>query len=239
MSAEIHYSGPLEFVSWGPLAQFTKPGFRSDRSTFLVPPPTAAEGMVKSIAFHPEAQVHKGEKCNLAVEISEIQVLNPIDTVRVRTNEIDELPHPDQPYYVHGSIGKKKGTRRQTSNILLVDPMYRIKFRYLSFRADFAEKFFYIFKRRLAKGQCFRQMAMGRRRYVGYSREVCPQDVPLDINMDLGFIPWHIDYHQKTERGRTRTEKTLHTFQGRLIKGTLKVPSYFKSRLQSGQEINL
>lgn len=222
----LYRSEPQRFVAWGDLGLFTRPAFRSDRVTQPFIPPTAAEGIVKSIFWHPEAKIHEGEKNRLGVEILELQALSPIQTIRMRKNEIKECPKRDNPYDV---------VQRQTSLVLLKDPKYLIQFTYVSTDRMIPKKAAEIFKRRLSKGQCFQQPCFGRRRYVAFFREATAEDQPLPIDQDLGKFPWRIEY---PKRGK-HTQMELHTFDAKLEGGVLQVPSYFDSCVEQGREVQL
>lgn len=220
----LYRSETLSLVVWGELGNFTKAEFRSDRLTHPLIPPTAAEGVVKSISYHPEAKIHEGEKAALGVEILEIHVLNPIRTESLRLNEIGELPKE----------GPCRVVPRQTSVVVVTDPKYLIKFCYVSRTSGaMVKKAAEIFKRRMAKGQCFQQTCLGRRRYPGYVRNATKDDVPINVDMDLGRFPWRVEYSSDGRRER------LQTWDAKLRGGVLVVPSYLDAMETSGKEADL
>lgn len=225
----LYRSEPLRLVVWGELGVFTKPEFRTDRVTHLIIPPTAALGIVSSIFLHPEADIHNGESPRLGIEVSEIRVLNPIKTTTFRVNEIGKLPTKTGSCSLDST---HPNNVMQTSVCAVKDPKYLIEFTYVSNDSwQMAKKGAEIFKRRLTKGQCFRQPCLGRRRYLAHVREATTDDVPLDLDLDLGEFPWRIEY----DRGR----KVLHTFDARVRGGVLKVPSYLDAAVARGEEPRL
>jgi len=223
---KLYRSEPLRLVAWGDFGLFTRPAFRADRVTQPLIPPTAAKGLVKAIAWHPEAKLDKGEHTRLEVETTAIHVLNPIRTMRMRMNEVERLPVKDRPYEV---------TPKQTSLVVLKEPKYLIEFNYIATSPDIAKKFAEMFKRRLSKGQTFRQPCFGRRRYVAFVREATDADRALPVNRDLGDFPWHIEY----KPGKRGLQMVLHTFKAHLTEGVLRVPSYYDACLERSEEVRL
>lgn len=228
----LYRSDPVEMVVWGELGMFTKPEFRTDRVSYPIVPPTAALGMFRSVSWHPEAEIHEGKAPRLGIEVEEIQVLNPIKTVTMRVNEIGNLPTPGKTLVAHGSK-PYTGNVMQTTLHLVKEPKYLIRATYVSNDSwHVAKKGVEMFKRRLKRGGCHRQPYLGRRGYMAHVRKPTEGDVPLDINLDLGKIPWRIEYGKG---GRKR----LHTFDARLRRGVLVVPSFLDAAYKQGREIQL
>ena len=165
----------------------------------------------------------------LGLEASEIWVLNPIRTTSIRLNEVGELPFKDNAKVVGTSVN---GSARQTTVVALQDPKYLLEFSYVSRDSGLlVKKAAEIFKRRLSKGQCFRQPCMGRRRYAAYVKEPDGTEIPIDVNLDLGRFPWRVLY---TARG-----KRLESYDAKLRRGVLVVPSYLDAAEARGEEPRL
>lgn len=223
----IYRSKHIKFVAWGDFACFTKPEFRSDRVTNPIITPTAAEGLCRAIHWHPESDIHGGEPSALGVEISEIWVLNPIRTTAMRMNEVGELPVRDKVCVIEP---------RQTSVVLVRDPKYLIEFQYVARSSQaLVDKNETIFRRRLRTGQCFMQPYFGRRRYPAFFREAEPGDRPIDVDLELGQFPWRIEYDGI---GRD-APRWLHTFNARLRRGVLAIPSYLDAMETAGRQVAL
>lgn len=224
----LYRSEPLRLVAFGELGVFTKTEYRSDRLTHPVMPPTAAQGLVGSVFLHPEAKIHEGEEPRLGIEVSEIWVLNPIEHTTLCLNEVGTFPK-DKVRLVDTRISNSS---RQTTVVALRNPRYMVEFSYVSRDSNkMVKKGAEIFKRRLSKGQCFRQACMGRRRYPAYVEEPSGAEVPVDVDLDLGRFPWRILY--------SREGKQLETWEAKLRRGVLVVPSYLEAAAARGEEPRL
>jgi len=224
----LYRSEKLSFVAWGELGVFGKAEFRSDPMTHLVMPPTAAIGIVRSIFWHPEADIHAGEEPRLGIEVSRIEVLSPIRTTSLRLNEVGKLPVRGRPMALHGS----NKNIRQTTVVALRDPQYLVEFTYVSRDSGkMVKKAAEIFKRRLSKGQCFRQSCFGRRRYLAHVKEIDGTEKPVDLDLDLGKFPWRVLY---TDQG-----KRLECFDAKVRGGVLEIPSYLEAAEARGEEARL
>lgn len=144
--------------------------------------------------------------------------------MRMRLNEIDELPRAGRVCLIKP---------RQTSVVVLRDLKYLIQGVYIARSQARADKGAKIFARRLSKGQSFRQPCFGRRRYPAYFREAQPDDVPIDVDLDLGKLPWRIEYSGE------HAEKHLHCFDAVVRRGVLAVPSWFDHVERAGLEVQL
>lgn len=221
----LYRSELLRFVVEGPFGCFTQPGFRTDRVSYPVCTWTAAAGMAKAVFWHSWADVHAGETARLEVDVQCIKVLNPIQTMRMRVNEVATRPLPHKPYFVEPS---------QSSILLLRDPKYLIEFNYVTFdtndRSHSPHKAAEIFTRRLARGQHHRNPCFGRRRYGAFVREPTDEDVPIEETRDLGRMPWGIEW---TKDG----EQILHTLDMKMVQGIVRASSSFFEMLHAKGDI--
>lgn len=232
----LYRSNKIECTIEGELACFTPPSYRTDRVSYPVMPPTAALGVVSSIAYHPEAQIHDGEDPRLGIEVHEIAVLKPLQTTTFRLNEVGTIREKGVEILSTSPPDKLM----QTSVCALKDVKYRFTFSYVSYESgEMVKKWEEIFKRRLQKGQCFRQPCLGRRRYVGHVKMSSSED-PINLTMDLGSLPWRVEYYDKKEpRKQAIRKKVLHTFPATMRQGVVEVPSFLEDALQKGRKPRL
>jgi hypothetical protein len=196
--------------------------FRSDPVSHGMIPPTAGEGIVRSIFWHPEAHIHKGEPCALGVEVQALWLLNPIKFTSFKLNEVGKLPVKAKPCVIEP---------RQTSVVAVKDAKYLIQAVYVGRTPEVVEKAANIFHQRLRRNQSFRQPCLGRRRYMAFFREPNASDVPLDVDMDLGSFPWKMEY--------LGDRKQLRNFKAVMRRGVVAVPSWYDHVEQQGGEVQL
>ena len=214
----MYRSETLRLVAWGPYGLFTRPETRADRVSYLVCTPPAGAGIAKAVNWHPEADIKRGEVARADVDVSRIWVLNPIDMITMKVNEMENLP-------LVSEIGATCTIKpRQTTLVLLRDPSFLIEFEYVSPDRDVVVKLAEMFKRRLAKGQHFRHPCFGRRRYPCFVREATKQDRPIPEDDDFGRISLGIEYRNG--------EKILHTFHAKMRVGVIEVNPTFFSKLE-------
>lgn len=142
-------------------ALFTRPELKVERVSYDVPTPSALEGLIKSIYWKPSVRY----------KIDRIVVFNPVRFINIRRNEVKNkvmLSKVKQQINGTGSpeiIASEE--RSQRASMLLKDVKYGIEFHFelTGLKSDQAdeceEKHYNILKRRLEKGQCFRQPCLG------------------------------------------------------------------------------
>lgn len=161
----------------------------------------------------------------MAWYVERIKVLAPIRFTSFRRNEVNSRVAT-----ITTSLIRSGGTapvlfadedRAQRNTVALRDVDYIIEARFvLTSRAgpdDSIPKFVEMFRRRLAKGQCFSQPYLGCREFAA---EVLPTNgapPPQPENRRLGYILWHVEYDSK---GHGRA----HFFDAELVNGVLEVP---------------
>lgn len=183
---------------WGDYACFTRPEFKVERMTYDVPTPSAARGLIESIWWHPGA----------SFTIDRIHVLNEIRPTSVRRNELKSkalasamrsavngkapIPHIDRAADI-----------QQRASVVLTDVRYVIECHFEltpdANETDNAGKFCDIFRRRLAKGQCYSQPYLGTREFAANFR-AWPDGQEIrgyysdTGELDLGFMLYDMDY---------------------------------------------
>lgn len=187
---------------WGPIACFTRPELKVERVSYDVITPSAARAIFEAIFWKPA--IHW--------QVTKIEVLNPIQWISVRRNEV-------------GAVASKKPIfieekRQQKNTLMLRDVRYRIwaKLEFIPKRkrmdsknprndSEEAEllhkdenpgKYNAMFERRAAKGQCFTQPYLGTRECTASFRLVNPEsdslDAPISESRDFGIMLYDMDF---------------------------------------------
>ena len=188
---------------WGDYACFTRPELKVERVSYDVITPSAARAIFEAILF---------KKYAMRWQVTKIEVLNPIKWTSVRRNEV-------------GATANVKGTgiyiedkRQQKNSLLLKDVKYRIWARLVFIpvserpKEAFAKhkpgadenpmKYYQMFERRAAGGQCFTQPYLGTREFSASFRLVNPDEDELSPalsaeqggNRDLGIMLYDMDF---------------------------------------------
>ena len=155
---------------WGDYACFTRPELKVERVSYDVITPSAARAIFEAILF---------KKYAMRWQVTKIEVLNPIKWTSVRRNEV-------------GATANVKSTgiyiedkRQQKNSLLLKDVKYRIWAKLVFIpvserpKEAFAKhkpgadenpmKYYQMFERRAAGGQCFTQPYLGTREFLRHS----------------------------------------------------------------------
>ncbi|WP_131667663.1 type I-C CRISPR-associated protein Cas5c [Psychrobacter pygoscelis] len=192
---------------WGDYALFTRPEMKVERVSYPVITPSACRAIFEAILWKPAIEW----------QIKRIEVLNPIEWISVRRNEVGVKMSTRNAQSMMN--GKGKGdydividdNRQQRASLLLKDVRYRI---YADFvmtnkagKADNRSKFAQMFERRANKGQCFYQPYLGCREFSCFFQLIeldkknqpillDPPDAfePISDNQDLGFMLYDLDY---------------------------------------------
>lgn len=173
----------FKIIVEGDYACFTRPEMKVERVSYDVPTPGALEGMLKSIYWKPA----------IRYVIDKIVVLNPIEFVNIRRNEVKDkasyskIKHCMKGTWDDPSIYASE-SRSQRASMVLKNVRYGIEFHFeltglRSADPDEGEsKHYNIIKRRLENGQCFRTPCFG-------CAEFPVKRVTLVENIDLTHIP--------------------------------------------------
>lgn len=216
----------LEVRVAGELACFTRPESKVERVSYAVMTPSAARGVLEAILWKPEFAWH----------VREIAVLKEPRFFSIRRNELQSpqrasVAEAGDHYYADQD-------RAQRHTLALRDVAYVI-------RADIAlrphatepvAKYRDMFRRRVARGQCFQQPYLGCREFVAAFEEPRPDERPLDLTMDLGMMlldqgfavdptgPIAFRVHDAGGPQVARGRAEPRFFHARLEHGLLKVP---------------
>ena len=202
----------IQLEVWGPYALFSRPELKVERTSYDVPTPSAARGMVEAIYYHPGLQWH----------IDRIYVMNPIRFVGIRRNEVmSKISARNVRQAAQG--GKQELYLAapqeivQRSSLLLQDVHYVIEAHFdmtdKASPSDNPGKFQDIVTRRMERGQCFNTPYLGCREFSAAFRRWPGGKIPtISETRDLGLMLYDFDY----------TDPQQIT------------PTYFRAKLENG-----
>ena len=207
----------ISFIVEGDFACFTRPELNVERVSYDVMTPSAARGIARSVYWKP---------C-LQYRIHKIDVLNPIQHMQVRRNEVKSRAKRVSKKAMAGKAVSPYGIdvvsdRTQRSAIILRDVAYRVTFDFdLVGYGTNAAKHHAIFNRRLDKGQVFRRPYLGCREF---SCEVYPDDIsrePVSTDRPLGRLLLDLQFD---DQGDDTYQVTPVYFNAQLDSVTLHLP---------------
>lgn len=173
---------PLSVKVEGDWACFTRPESKVERVSYPVMTPSAARGILEAIFWKPE--IHW--------RILSIAVLKPIQFAPIVRNEVNRkipLKPPLRPYFADRD-------RAQRSTLALRDVSYVITadfFLASHASSEHIAKFRDQFRRRVAKGQCYRQPYLGCREFTTFFSPP-DHDKPIHLNLHIGRMLFDIRY---------------------------------------------
>jgi CRISPR-associated protein Cas5d len=180
----------------GPLACFTRPEAKVERVSYPVMTPSAARNILDAICWQPE----------MRWVVTSIAVLKPIKFVSVLRNEVQDKisphaidkwirnPNTYRPLAAGAGIGTQ-GTQR--NSVLLRDVAYVLEAYPLIFEKggdNTRGKYLAMMQRRVAKGQCYHQPALGCREFAASFATPTPADQPISVFEDLGRMLYDISF---------------------------------------------
>ena len=180
----------------GDFACFTRPEMKVERVSYDVITPSAARAVFESILWKPAIRWH----------VRRIEVLAPIRWINLRRNEVASVISTRS---VQQAMDEGEGDlaiyveedRQQRAGLLLRDVAYRVHAD-LEVRADRGDpeppqKFFAMFDRRAANGQCVNQPYLGCREFAASFRLVTDpvsERAPITESRDLGWMLRDLDF---------------------------------------------
>lgn len=181
----------------GDYACFTRPEMKVERVSYDVITPSAARAIFEAILWKPA----------IRWRITRIEVLNPINWINLRRNEVGAVISERN---VKTAMKKGDGKlglyiedeRQQRAGLFLRDVKYRIHAHFeMTNRANGNSpvKFSEMFERRAKKGQCFNQPYLGCREFSANfslvnSEEVIQPEQNSANDRDLGWMLYDLDY---------------------------------------------
>ena len=187
----------------GDFACFTRPEMKVERVSYDVPTPGALEGMLKSIYWKPP----------IRYVIDKIVVYRPIDFLNIRRNEVKKpLPYSKvkaQMRDARQDVSLYTGEmRNQRAAMILRNVKYGIEFHFelTGMRGeeeqDPEKKHYNMIKRRLEKGQFFRQPCLGCSEFpvkrITLTEEFDLHEIDLTVramgDVDFGYMLYRMEF---------------------------------------------
>lgn len=170
----------------GAFACLTRPDLKVERMSYPCMTPSAARGVLDSILWKPEFKWY----------VRRIVVLRPVTYFSVKRNEI-KVKQGKAPLLVEDH-------RTQRTSIILKDVGYIIEASIFQDSFDAKNppvKYAEMFRRRVAKGQCFRRPYLGTREFACDFYEPAPGDIPIPDTIPIGSLFYDMLYDQKASPG--------------------------------------
>jgi CRISPR-associated protein Cas5d len=185
-----------------------------ERVSYPVMTPSAARGLIEAVLWKPAIRWH----------VERIHVLAPIRWIAFRRNEVNsKAAVPSRALIESGGAVPHlvaDDDRAQRNTVALRDVDYVIEASFeLTAQAgsdDNVPKFVDMFRRRVAKGQCFHRPYLGCRELAADVLPVDGAPPPISRSEDLGVMLWDVDYSPDGNRPLF--------FAARLENGILHVP---------------
>ena len=187
---------------WGDWACFTRPELKVERVSYDVITPSAARAIFEAILF---------KRYAMRWQITRIEVLNPIKWTTIRRNEVGAVAGKSSIFI--------EDKRQQKNSLLLQDVHYRIyaklvfipvkdrpKEAFVKHKPGDDEnpmKYYQMFDRRAAQGQCFTQPYLGCREFAANWRLIEDSETlvpPLSEDRDLGIMLYDMDFDKDLKK---------------------------------------
>lgn len=189
---------------WGDWACFTRPELKVERVSYDVITPSAARAIFEAILF---------KRYAMRWQITRIEVLNPIKWTTIRRNEVAAVAGKSSIFI------EDPKKRQQKNSLLLQDVRYRIYAKLVFIpvkdrpKEAFAKhkpgddenpmKYYQMFERRAAQGQCFTQPYLGCREFSANWRLIEDSETlvpPLSEDRDLGIMLYDMDFDKDPKK---------------------------------------
>lgn len=180
----------------GDFACFTRPEMKVERVSYDVITPSAARAVFEAILWKPA----------IRWRIRKIEVMKPIRWISLRRNEVGAtIAHGNVKAAINKGAGELGLTiedeRQQRAGLFLRDVAYRLHadLELLPQRAENnpPAKFWEMFERRAAKGQCVNQPYLGCREFACDFRPITATESttpPISESRDLGWMLHDLDF---------------------------------------------
>lgn len=184
----------------GDFACFTRPEMKVERVSYDVITPSSARAIFEAIFWKPAVRW----------QVTQIEVLNPIQWTSVRRNEVGRKFSAPKEQLLKGESREAIGffieeERQQRAGLFLRDVKYRL-YADLHFdpnkdpEADYG-KYAAMFERRAKKGQCFNQPYLGTREFPCsfhlVEAEQLAESQAIGEDRQLGWMLYDLDYSDR------------------------------------------
>lgn len=225
---------------WGKIAMFTPPESKIERVSYSVPTPSACRGILCSIYLKP---------IEFYYEIKRIEVMKPIRTIEIKTNESKtkiEAEYPRPIYLTMGNMENplcgRTGQGTQRGNVYLRDVYYRITANIVK-RSDAParisiEGLYDQFTNRVKKGKCFRQPFLGTHECMAFFKMPDLNMTPIKESRDLGYMLYDVFDITNNEKlntsGDGNADKVISPsfYHAVMRDGTIEVPGWDSSDIR-------
>ena len=170
---------------WGDWACFTRPELKVERVSYDVITPSAARAIFEAILF---------KRYAMRWQITRIEVLNPIKWTTIRRNEVGAV------------AGKSSIFYRIYAKLVFIPVKDRPKEAFVKHKPGDDEnpmKYYQMFERRAAQGQCFTQPYLGCREFAANWRLIEDSETlvpPLSEDRDLGIMLYDMDFDKDLKK---------------------------------------
>lgn len=205
----------------GDFACFTRPEMKVERVSYDVMTPSAARAIFEAIFWKPAVQWR----------VTQIDVLNPVQWISVRRNEVGRVFSGPTEKQLQGNSGSPMGffieeERQQRAGLFLRDVKYRIYADLVFDQSKDPEanygKYVAMFERRAEKGQCFNQPYLGCREFSASFRLIAELPVepePIVETRALGWMLYDMDYADPNN-------PSPRFFNAQINNGVVKIPAW-------------
>ncbi|HHV06771.1 MAG TPA: type I-C CRISPR-associated protein Cas5 [Firmicutes bacterium] len=209
----MYNEAPLVVKLWGDLACFTRPEMKVERVSYPVMTPSAARGALEAIFWKPE----------FSWQIRKIGVLRPIRYFSLLRNEVTNKASvssirnwgPYDGYYADVDRAQRHTLAlRDVAYIVWADIVLQPHANGID-SAKYRDQF----RRRVSKGQCHHRPYLGCREFAAFFGYPEQDDIPLNINEDLGLMLFDLIY-EPNGSGRGQPQ----FFEAQLRDGILNIP---------------
>ena len=186
---------PVSIEVWGDYACFSRPEMKVERVSYDVMTPSAARGLIESIFWHP----------GMRYVIDRIHVCSPIRFTNIRRNEVKDTISPSKIKSAMTSgtelyLATPQSIQQRASMVLtnvhyVIDAHFEMTDK--AAPSDNPGKFQDIIRRRLERGQHYRQPCFGVREFPAHFQlceELPPCPEELKGTHDLGWMLLDMDY---------------------------------------------
>lgn len=209
----MEFDRPVEVKVWGDFACFTRPEMKAERVTYPVMTPSAARGVLEAVYWKPE----------FTWSVREIEVLKPIAYFSILRNEVNSRAsdRSARNWEARGGGFFASDDRAQRNTLALRNVAYLIRADVIPRGSERGQEAKHrdVFRRRVARGQCFAQPFLGTREFTASFGESNLEDRPQDVTMELGRMLHDLEYLPGGSGAATPI-----FFDARLEGGVLRVP---------------
>jgi CRISPR-associated protein Cas5d len=212
-------SQTFQLLVYGMFACWTRPENRVERVSYEVPTPGALRGLLSAIMWRP----------GMLWRTLRVEVLNPIQNINLRTNEVKEIAHVVGNGVTPEPLDITK-YRTQRLTVALYNVAYVITARFeLGPECgvdDSVEKFEMMFKRYVERGHCFHTPYLGMSEFQANVEPAPSTYETIKVTKDLGWMFYDWAYPGAWWTGLRNTVQRPVVFQASLQNGVMHVPSW-------------